>query len=155
MRGGRRAGGEVAGGGFGTGAASAAPPTKKTRCGEAGVAEMNAATTIPTPSAAEVSAVVVDPKERELPETERLLRMRRAAESKAAGGDSWRRALDMRQEQADAAVVLRVHRRCGSGAAVLPKVLCLGSIFDHSGHARAEVRSPAAAKHAMTTSVHV
>ena len=31
---------------------------------------MNAATTIPTPSAAEVSAVVVDPKERELPETE-------------------------------------------------------------------------------------
>ena len=76
-----------------------------------------------------------------LSETERLLRMRRAAASKAAGGDSWRRALDMLQEQANAAVVLRVHRRCGSGAAVLPKVLCVGSIFDHSGCARAEVRA--------------
>ena len=76
-----------------------------------------------------------------LSETERLLRMRKAAASKAAGGDSWRRALDMLQEQVNAAVVCRIHRRCGSGAAVLPKVLCLGSIFDHSGCARVEVRA--------------
>ena len=80
-----------------------------------------------------------------------LLRKQRARALRAAGGDSWRRALELLQKDAATAVVLRIHRRCGTGAAILPSVLCLGSAFDHGGCAREEVRAPAAAKYAMAS----
>ena len=74
------------------------------------------------------------------------LRQQRVRAQRAAGGDCWRQALELLQKDAGAAVVARIYRRPGAGAAILPSVLCLGSPFDHGGCAREEVRTPSAPK---------